>query len=537
MSCSCYLATTGCYHIPPPYEVKLEDLPTPSLGTKIVVHLLIFGTAVASNVAWNSFSFAMMAFQRVYDDADLALAPYFWSIVLLLYNTPGLPVMLLLRHRPRNAILRLGYWKVVVTRTAMVTLPLCFLVGAVLPIALWPTVPPIVSFLVVAVAVFLIGGLQAAYFGWLVELCVSFPSAVGYRTSETVLSGMGLATFVLLAITLSLGYNAQAATVNESSSYFALCALVILVGFGCTCVLVWVPDVTVLFRVEEKVVEREETRRYLIQPPAGTDAGVGYTLLSQQEMPGGGAAERRMACCADDTGSSSAVDKGGCHADLRDGANVREGVATFQDKAVTLQDEAHLEETGPTSEICSCPEGVCRCEESALAHALGQTWGTVRLLREMLPSLVCTALSALTLIAVSGIIPFMTETSSYFVPLLMYSQAMAVFAGNLVSLVENKLSSMPRVVIAAAALRVPPFVFLVVYAGAEWTWSTWFIIIVIVLHGSAGSYLNSVSYQMLRKTLPGAQLQAGTQSLNVALYLSYDIGALIPLMFPAIFKQ
>eukprot|EP01094_Clydonella_sp_ATCC50884_P007040 TRINITY_DN16229_c0_g1_i1.p1 TRINITY_DN16229_c0_g1~~TRINITY_DN16229_c0_g1_i1.p1 ORF type:complete len:156 (-),score=62.27 TRINITY_DN16229_c0_g1_i1:31-498(-) len=147
-------------------------------------------------------------------------------------------------------------------------------------------------------------------------------------------------------------------------------------------------------------------------------------------------------------------------------------------------------------------------------------------------SLCTTSLSALTLLALAALLPYLpsSRSSASFTTTLMYTQAAAVFFGNLLAMADSSLAAHPRLLLALALARAP---FLLVFLSAALRWTPSYDLacfLALILFAASGSFLNAASYKLLGSSTPARDRTRAVRWLNIALYLSYDIGALLALV-------
>ena len=82
--------------------------------------------------------------------------------------------------------------------------------------------------------------------------------------------------------------------------------------------------------------------------------------------------------------------------------------------------------------------------------------------------------------------------------------------------------------------RLPILLVFMVYAGWNVALSDVIMFVLVVLFGASGSFLNSVSYQMVEVAVEPHECSVAMRLLNVALYANYEIGAAVALIVPVL---
>tara|TARA_R110002050_G_scaffold280827_1_gene427914 strand:+ start:469 stop:2115 length:1647 start_codon:yes stop_codon:yes gene_type:complete len=544
--------------------------------------------------------FAMVAFDEQFE--DFSVGPYFWSLSLLLYNLPGLPVQLLQGIEERwmvRYIRDYGHTVLFYFRSTVTAIPLAFLL-CIVPFAQSNShLHPLLSFVALLLFAFITGVLQAASFGWVLQLSSCFPRSHGYCASEASLAGMGAATLLLLTVTLTEHYNASSSTSAETFFYFGTCASLLLLGYACNILLLSLPFVKKLMLEQDKVVLRRQLRLYLLEAEselsgsakdqefwrslekAGTNQDTEEKRKRKElpstlnELDSDGeefpiesvitdsieeSPEAVLLSSEKWTGPAREVElkeiRSGSDVDDKPGANITVKMPSsctcgVLDQGCGSSANENSNQEAFTQQPCCSGSAVCLCKSNSIAHALTLSRSLREIRFDIIPSIFASAMSALSLVIVSAIIPRMEFASStvlissdtsegydeigdeVYTTTMMFAQSVSLFFGNLVSTQEGTLANHPNLVLGCVTARLFLFFFLLLYTfNLGWVMVEWLGVLVISIHAATGSFLNSVSYQLASKSVPPQEGTVAVKQLNIVLYLCYSIGAILSLTIP-----
>ena len=196
-TCACTL----CAHSETSFSSLLVD---PSLSKNQWKNTLLFlFVGLGISVTWNSISFSMAFFTNFYSDYSLS-----WTLLLLAYNLPGLPVQILKLFTSQDKLLlfKSSIICYILLCIMIICIPFIFILISNVPI----------TFLLMLCLSFFIGFIQASLFSIVLQLTGYF----GSSSAPSCFGGIGISTCILLLLSLTENYDASSATNLDLVLYY-----------------------------------------------------------------------------------------------------------------------------------------------------------------------------------------------------------------------------------------------------------------------------------------------------------------------------
>ena len=210
----------------------------PPLLHRWMINFAFIIIGMGTSLTWNSISFAISFYLTTFE--QLSIGDYSWTLFILCYNAPGLPMQLLqyFRNTPKedqetenneNDVEKTLDEEIDERKNFQLCCSVYFALLSII-LVLFPLIyllPFDLRIILVISLLFVlsIGILQGLLYGNIYQLASLFPVDC-YAAIPSCMAGVGSSTFVLLFIMMSEDFNGEEETVRQLIVYFVPLALI-----------------------------------------------------------------------------------------------------------------------------------------------------------------------------------------------------------------------------------------------------------------------------------------------------------------------